>query len=179
VGVAEGTWTQPIRVLPNRISGTWHNVIDSEGLHFVVSFNATFVKAPPTTPSLKGEYELTSGTGTWQVSGTEETCNVSGSGSFSVGGGGVLLQTPGNATPGPPFSYLMQTQSSQDSGTWNYSSCDDPSDDGPRTSPANVPFSGLNITATTPDGFAYNGSKTETSGPEYTSQENWSFTGTL
>jgi hypothetical protein len=176
-GVAEATWTQPIRGLPNRISGSWHNVVDSEGKHVVVTFNATFVKVPSTTPSLKGEYDLTSGTGTWQLSGTEDTCNVSGSGSFSVGGGGVLLQTPGNATPGPPFSYLMQTQAPQNTTTVNYSGCDDPADDGPRES--GIPFSGLNISGTTPDGFVYEGSKTETSGPDFTSQEDWSFTGTL
>jgi hypothetical protein len=176
-GVAEATWTQPIRGLPNRISGSWHNVVDSEGKHVVVTFNATFVKVPSTTPSLKGEYDLTSGTGTWQLSGMEDTCNVSGSGSFSVGGGGVLLQTPGNATPGPPFSYLMQTQAPQNTTTVNYSGCDDPADDGPRES--GIPFSGLNISGTTPDGFVYEGSKTETSGPDFTSQEDWSFTGTL
>jgi hypothetical protein len=176
-GVAEATWTQPIRSLPNRISGSWHNVVDSEGTHTVVTFNATFVKAPSSTPSLKGEYDMTSGTGTWQTSGAEGTCNVSGSGSFSVPRGGVLLQTPGNATPGPPYSYLMQTAAPQETTTLNYSGCDDPADDGPRTVP--IPFSGLNISGTTPDGFVYEGSKTETSGPDYTNQEDWSFTGTL
>ena len=134
--------------------------------------------AASSSPNIKGEYELTSGTGTWQVSGTEGGCNVSGSGPFSVGGGAVLLTTPGSATPGPPFSYLMQTQSPQNPGTaiYIYSGCDDAGDDGPREMP--IPFSGLNISGTTPDGFAYNGSRTESSPPDHSSEETWSFTGT-
>ena len=175
-GVAEDPWTEPINELPNQISGTWHNVVQTEGLHFDVTFNATFRKGPSSSPNIKAEYELTSGTGTWQVSGTEGTCNVNGSGPFSVGGGAVLLTTPGNATPGPPFSYLMQTQSPQNTTTYSYFGCDDPEDDGPREMP--IPFSGLNITGISPDGFAYNGSKTESSPPDHSSEETWSFTGT-
>ena len=45
-GVAEDPWTEPINELPNQISGTWHNVVQNDGLHFDVTFNATFQKKP-------------------------------------------------------------------------------------------------------------------------------------
>ena len=57
-----------------------------------------------------------------------------------------------------------------------YSGCPDPGDDDDYERP--VPFSGLNLSGTSPDGFAYNGSRTESSPPDYSSQETW-FTGTL
>ena len=179
-GVAEGTWTEPINELPSQISGTWQNTVRHQGLVFEISFTSSYDRVPSSSPTIKGDYQLTSGTGTWSVAGRDPDtdCDLDGGGSFSVPNGGVILTTPGSATPGPPFSYLIQTAATQDNGTWNYQNCDNPSMDGTVQKPA--PFSGLNLSGTTPDGFAYSGSRTETDPVEaYRSEETWSFTGTL
>jgi hypothetical protein len=176
-GVVQKTWSQPTSGVPAHINGSWHRTMHHGGLTWNISFDASFDRVPSSTPSIKGEYKMVSGAGSWSVSGEDPDtlCTKTGSGTFSAPNGGAILQTPGNATPGPPFDYLIQTAATDDAATYSYTSCPDPNDD--HVEQGFAPFSGLNVSGTSPDGIAFNGSVTETDF-ESTTEDTWTFTGT-
>ena len=176
-GVAQKTWSQRTTGVPEHINGSWHRTVHHGGLTWNISFSASFDRVASTTASIKGEYDMVSGSGSWNVSGQDPDtlCNKTGSGTFDAANGGAILQTPGNATPGPPFDYLIQTAASDDAATYSYTSCPDPNDDG--SVQGFAPFSGLNISSNSPDGIAFNGSAHEEDF-ESTTDDTWTFTGT-